>query len=94
MGGHGVPAAVPRAPAISRPAGRTTWCAWCSWTCSASCTALYHGTKRSWGVVHNQAELYVRFGREIAALVREELAGCRYGQHAAGPSLVGGGGRG
>lgn len=56
--------------------------------------ALYHGTKRSWGVVHNQAELYVRFGREITALVREELAGCRYGQHAAGPSLVGGGGRG
>jgi hypothetical protein len=44
--------------------------------------------------VHNQAELYVRFGREITALVREELAGCRYGQHAAGPSLVGDGGRG
>ena len=22
--------------------------------------ALYHGTKRSWGVVHNQAELYVQ----------------------------------
>jgi hypothetical protein len=56
--------------------------------------ALYHGTKRSWGVVHNQAELYVRFGREITALVREELAGCKYGQHAAAPSLAGGGGRG
>jgi hypothetical protein len=56
--------------------------------------ALYHGTQRSWGVVHNQGELYVRFGREITALVREELAGCKYGQHAPGPSLTGGGGRG
>ena len=56
--------------------------------------ALYHGTNRSWGLVHNQAEMYVRFGREITALVREELAGCKYGQHAASPSLTGGGGRG
>jgi hypothetical protein len=56
--------------------------------------ALYHGTKRSWGLVHNQAELYVRFGREITALVHDELAGCKYGQHAVGPSWVGGGGRG
>jgi hypothetical protein len=56
--------------------------------------ALYHGDKRSWGVVHNQAELYVRFGREITALVREELAGCKYGQHATGPPVTGGGGRG
>jgi hypothetical protein len=55
--------------------------------------ALYHGTKRP-GVVHNQGELCVRFGREITALVREELAGCKYGQHAPGPSLTGGGGRG
>jgi hypothetical protein len=53
--------------------------------------ALYHGTRRSWGLVHNQAELYVRFGREITALVREELAGCKYGQHTPGPSPVGGG---
>jgi hypothetical protein len=94
MGGHGVPAAVPRAPAISRPAGRTTWCVVLLDVLSQLHRALYHGTKRSWGVVHNQAELYVRFGHEITALVREELAGCRYGQHAAGPSLVGGGGRG
>jgi hypothetical protein len=56
--------------------------------------ALCHGTKRSWGVMHNQAELYVRFGREITALVHDELAGCKYGQHAAGPSRTGGGGRG
>jgi hypothetical protein len=56
--------------------------------------ALYHGTKRSWGVVHNQAELYVRFGREITALVREELAGCKYGQHTERHALAGGGGRG
>jgi hypothetical protein len=55
---------------------------------------LYHGSKRSWGVVHNQAELYVRFGREITALVHDELAGCKYGQHTAGPSQVGGGDRG
>jgi hypothetical protein len=56
--------------------------------------ALYHGTNRSWGVVHNQAELYVRFGREITALVHDELAGCKYGQHTPSPSLTGGGGRG
>ena len=56
--------------------------------------ALYHGTKRSWGVVHNQGELYVRFGREITALVREELAGCKYGQHTERHALAGGGGRG
>jgi hypothetical protein len=56
--------------------------------------ALYHGTKRSWGLVHNQGELYVRFGREITALVHDELAGCKYGQHTTSPSLTGGGGRG
>jgi hypothetical protein len=56
--------------------------------------ALYHGTQRSWGVVHNQGELYVRFGREITALVREELAGCKYGQHTERHALAGGGGRG
>jgi hypothetical protein len=54
--------------------------------------ALYHGTGRTWGVVHNQAELYVRFGREITALLQAELAECKYGQHA--PHRAGGGRRG
>ncbi len=56
--------------------------------------ALYHGTKRGWGVVHNQAELYVRFGREITALLQAELAECKYGQHATHRPTPGGGRRG
>jgi hypothetical protein len=55
--------------------------------------ALYHGTKRSWAIVHNQAELYIRFGREITALVQGELAGCKYGQHTPPRAASAGGGR-